>query len=74
MNNERMNLTINKQLILTAFNSQLKIHIVLKDKTWRNGFVKEIQEDFFLFKDKENPVEPFFFMELEDVKPFMEDK
>lgn len=74
MTNDNMTLTINKQLILTAFKSQLMVHIVLQDGIWRNGYVKEVQADYFLFKDRERPIEPYFYIELKDVKPFMEEK
>lgn len=67
-------LTINKQLILNAFKNKLMIHIVLQDGVWRNGIVKEVNTDFFLFKDRERPIEPYFYLELKDVKPYMEEK
>lgn len=71
MNNEIIN---NEQLVKLAFSKQIKIHIILKDKTWRNGFVKEVLNDFFMFEDFENGIEPFFYIQLERVEPFMEEK
>ena len=64
MNDETIQ-QINEQKISTAFKSALKLHIILKDKSWRNGYVKEISlPDFFIFHDDENGPEPIFFLEL----------
>ena len=68
MNNE----IINEQLIRLAFSKGIKIHISLKDGTWRNGFVKEVLGDVFELEDKENGVEPFFYIQLVSVEPFNE--
>lgn len=73
MNEENTNQEVNEQKLLKAFNSNLKLHIVLKDKTWRNGFVKELKADFFLFEDKINGIEPIFFLELLKVEPYLEE-
>jgi len=62
---------LNKEKIYNSYQSQLKIHLALKNKTWRNGFVKEIRAEFFMFEDRENGVEPIFFMEVRDVKPYV---
>jgi hypothetical protein len=64
---------INEQKILKAFKSKLKVHIILKGRSWRNGFVKEIHPDFFIFKDIENDEEAFFFLEVYNVEPYMEE-
>ena len=66
---------INEQKIRVAYSKQIEIHISLKDGSWRNGFVKELYPDFFLFwdwKDKEN--EPVFYMELSNVRPFIREE
>jgi len=67
MNDEVIN---NEELIRLAFSKQIKIHLILKDGTWRNGFVTETFSDFFHFKDKENDEEPFFYIQVADVQPF----
>lgn len=73
MNDEDM-IKLNEQKILVAFNQQIKIHIVLKDKSWRNGFVKELKADFFMFNDSEDGFEPLFFLDVFKVEPFMEEQ
>ena len=71
---ESINSVLNNQLILTAFKSQLKIHIGLVDKTFRNGIVKEMSADFFMFLKEDGRDEPIFYLEVYDVKPYMEEK
>jgi len=63
---------INKEKINYSHSKNLKIHIKLKDETWRNGFIKEIEADFFIFDDKVNGSEAIFFIEVETVKPYTE--
>jgi hypothetical protein len=70
MTNENMK---NEELIFLAFDKKIKLHIVLESGDWRNGFVKEIKADFFLFDDTINGVEPIFYLQLKKVEPFMED-
>ena len=70
MNNE--NMKTNEEIISLALTKNLKVHLVLKDKSWRNGFVKEISADFFIFEDLINGREPIFFLELIKVEPYME--
>lgn len=69
MNNEIIS---NEQLVRLACSKQIKVHLILKDKTWRNGFVKEVLGDVFMFEDIENGIEPFFYIQVGDVQPFME--
>lgn len=64
---ETMNL--NEEKINSAFRNSTKIHLTLKDKTFRNGYIKEIGADFFIFQDDVNGVEPIFFLELHNVEP-----
>ena len=64
----------NERLIELAHSKQIKIHLVLNDGTWRNGFVVEINPNFFMFKDDKNLEEPFFFLQIKNVEPFTEDK
>ena len=70
---ENINSILNKQLLLTAFKSQLKVHIGLVDKTFRNGFIKEMSADFFMFSDGDRKEEPIFYIEVYDVKPYVEE-
>jgi hypothetical protein len=63
---------VGQELIKLSFNKKIKIHIILKDKTWRNGFVTKILPDFFMFEDMEDGEEPFFYIQLYNVEPFME--
>ena len=62
----------NEQLIRLAFSKGIKIHITLKDGTWRNGFVRDVQGDVFDLEDKENGVEAFFYIQLDKVEPYLE--
>lgn len=70
MNNEEMKL--NEEKISEAFNKNIKLHIVLRNNSWRNGFVKEITPSYFIFNDFENGPEPIFFLEVYKVEPFTE--
>jgi len=49
----------NEQLVRLAFSKGIKIHITLKDGTWRNGTVKEVLGDVFELEDREN-IRTFF--------------
>jgi len=64
---------INKEKILTAFSGKIKLHISLKDGSWRNGFVFETSADFFIFEDNVNGKESIFFLELKEVHPYLEE-
>jgi hypothetical protein len=70
--NELMNKTINETLIQTAYSKQIKLHLILTNRTWRNGFVVKTYPDFFEFKDTENPKEVFFYSQIKKVEPFTE--
>jgi hypothetical protein len=60
----------NHELILFSFENKTMIHLALKDKSWRNGFVKEIKPDFFMFEDRENGIEPIFYLQVYKVSPY----
>lgn len=68
MNNE----IITRKLIETAYSKQIKVHLNLTDGSWRNGYVKEVKPEFFMFVDRVNNEEPIFFLELKDVSPYLE--
>jgi len=70
MNNDEMQ---NEEKILLSFQNKIKVHLTLRDNSFRNGFVKELKAGFFMFEDRENGVEPIFYLELKNVKPYMED-
>ena len=70
MNNDTID-TI-KEKINSAFINTTKLHIVLKDKFWRNGFVVEQSADFFIFDDVIQGQEPIFFLEVAKVEPYFE--
>jgi len=63
---------LNEEKIRLAKENHTKIHLILRDKTWRNGYVKEISGDFFIFEDDVNGNEPIFFLELSKVEPYIE--
>jgi len=63
---------LNEAKINSAFVNGTKLHLSLKDRTFRNGFVQEIKIDFFVFRDEINGIEPIFFLELYNVEPTME--
>ena len=70
--NEEMNLKEAK--INSALKNSTKLHLNLKDRTFRNGYVIKLGADFFLFHDDVNGNEPIFFLELYNVEPVMEGK
>jgi len=65
---------LNEEKIKEAFKNSTKIHITLKNETWRNGYVKDIKTDFFIFEDIVNGIEPIFFLDLEKVEPYIDPK
>jgi hypothetical protein len=69
-----MNNETNNEKIILSHKKGLKIHLSLKDKTWRNGIVIDIKPDFFMFLDEVSGEEPIFFLELHNVEPYTEDK
>ena len=64
---------LNEEKVLLGFSKKIKLHLVLQDNTWRNGFVTEMSADYFLFEDAVNGVEPIFFLDLKRVEPYSED-
>lgn len=71
MNEEKK---LNEEKIYSGYKNSTKLHLNLKDKTFRNGYVKEIRNDFFIFYDDVNGSEPIFFLELYNVEPKLEEK
>ena len=63
----------NEEKILLSFQKAIKLHLLLKNGDWRNGYVKELSSDFFVFTDDVNGSEPIFFMELKKVEPYLEE-
>jgi len=63
--------TINEEKINSAFKNSTKLHLVLKNKNFRNGYIKELGADFFIFEDDINGREAIFFLELHNVEPYM---
>ena len=64
--------TNKKGKILNSFKNNLKLHLVLKDNTWRNGYIKEIKKEFLIFEDTENGKEAIFFIDLKKVQPYIQ--
>lgn len=60
----------NEEKIYEAFSKNVKVHLKLKDRSFRNGMVVETHADFFIFMDEINGEEPFFYIELRDVNPY----
>jgi len=63
----------NRRILNEAKNNSTKLHIVLTDSSWRNGFVKKVKADFFVFEDMINGEEPIFFLQLKKVEPYMQE-
>ena len=63
-----------KKIISDSLTTNTKLHLVLFDRTFRNGFVKEVSASFFLFEDRVNGVEPIFFSQLKKVEPYLSEK
>ena len=72
--NETDERKIREQRILTAYTNQIKLHLSLINKSWRNGYVKELGNSFFIFEDDENGKEAIFYLELKKVQPFMKNQ
>lgn len=70
MDNDKTQL--NEKKIISGYNSALKLHLTLKDRSFRNGYVQSVTPDFFTFFDDLNGKEPIFFLELYNVEPCME--
>ena len=68
------NKTLNIEKIKEAYYKSIKLHLVLKNKDWRNGYVKELSADFFVFRDDVNGEQPIFFLELHKVEPYLKEK
>lgn len=66
--------TINEQKIRESFNSNLKLHLLKLNGEWRNGYVKEVASNFFIFEDAVNGKEALFFFELKKVEPYMREE
>jgi len=62
---------LHEEKLLLGLNNQIKLHIVLKDGVWKNGFVKKIGSDFFMFEDAVHGIEPIFFLEVKKIEPYV---
>lgn len=65
---------LHEEKLLLSLNHNLKLHITLKDGIWRNGYVKEILADFFMFEDAVTGLDPIFFLEIIKIEPYTEEK
>ena len=63
---------INQQKIINALNDSIKLHIVFKNRSWRNGYVVKVEESYFEFKDDKEGIEPYFFLEVLEVHIYKE--
>jgi len=63
-----------KKKIQIFKDSFLKVHLVLKDGEWLNGFIGDISSDFFMFKDKVKDELPIFYSELSRVEKYYDKK
>ena len=73
MEDEKTQQELNEEKINSALLNSTKLHLSLKDRSFRNGYVLEIKKDFFIFCDEINGKEPIFFLELRNVEPYIED-
>lgn len=64
---------MNEEKINSAFNNKTKVHITLRNKSWRNGIITYIGADFFIIEDMINGQDPIFFLDLDKIEPFKED-
>jgi hypothetical protein len=65
-NDNELNETIIKE---SQINSR-KLHLVLKDRTYRNGYVISFTDSSFIFEDDRNGKEQIFFLDLYKVTYF----
>ena len=63
---------INEAIIKTSQKNSTKIHLVLKDGSWRNGIVISANDSFFTFSDKINGNEDLFYIQVKSVSPYRE--
>ena len=68
---EERTLKINKEKLILAQAKKMKLHITLRDSSWRNGFVIDLNSDFFMFDDTHNGKEPIFYIEVSKVDPYV---
>ncbi len=62
-----------------TYHMHCKVHITLKDDTWENGWIEEVEEDRLLLKLTEEGASKlgvrdkvFFFLEIKDINEFTE--
>jgi len=60
-----------KEELQESFKLKQKIHLKLKDGSWRNGKVIRIENNYFVFKDFKNKEEGFFFLEIIKISPYI---
>ena len=63
-----------KEKINIFFKDSKQIHISLKAGFFRNGFVKEVNALFLIFKDRQLGDIPIFYSEINDVEPYLEER
>ena len=61
-----------KEELQESFKLKQKIHLKLKDGSWRNGKVIRIENNYFVFKDFKNKEEGFFFLEIIKISPYIQ--
>lgn len=69
MNNEQ--LLILKQKSNYFYKHKIPVHITYKNHTsWKNGIIKELGDDFFLLKEREEGIIPIFYLEIKNIVEF----
>ena len=71
---EKEQIRLNEEKILFSFENKLKVHITLKNKSWRNGIVKSMHAGYFLFHDEVNGEEAIFFLEVKKICPYFKEE
>jgi len=69
---EKTNDEVNEELIRKAYTNSTKLHLSLKDRNFRNGYVKSCEESFFDFVDDILGEISIYFLKVYNVSPCKE--
>lgn len=69
---EEVNVEALKQKAKYFYGKNLKVHIKFKQNFWKNGSIKEINEDHFIIDENIEGEMPIFWLEIKDLEEFKE--
>lgn len=76
MIDKKERIEINKKKAQYFFVNNIPIHISLKEDKWLNGYIKEVNSDYFIIEEFEEGKIPVFYIEIlpNGIAPYREEE